>query len=445
MATLTGISETVLRKALDLWRTLWVRVVLFGLLALISIGLTQVVSPLLPQEWRAYVGGDSADRLLDIVSNAMLAATIFSLTIMVSVYAFSASQWTPRVHRLIVQDPTTQNTIATFIGAFVYSLVAIILREVRVYSDDAALVLFLLTVVVLILVVLALIRWVLHLQGFGSLDQTARQVEDITARELRKRLDQPCLGGHPLGDLPEGVEPIRTSQAGYIVQIYQDRLNEIAEEADCEIYLPVTPGHFVHLGQPIAYVTCEVTDELTRELREHVVVDDARGYVQDPRLGLIVLGEIGSKALSPGINDSGTAIDVITRVGRILSSFEREEAHTGAPTYPRLHVPALDPEDLVSDGFGAIARDGADRLEVQLRLQDVLTGLMTHAEEGMALAARRVAIREYRRAMLAMSFGPDRDRLTSVTTEAVREGAAAADRDDETREEKEEREKREEG
>ncbi|NDV01731.1 DUF2254 domain-containing protein [Pseudoroseicyclus tamaricis] len=423
MASIIGISESLVRRAVALWRTLVVRVILFGALALVSIGLTQVISPLLPDEWRAYVGGGAADRLLDIIANAMLAATIFSLTVMVSVYSFSASQWTPRVHRLIVQDPRMQNTIATFIGAFVYSLVAIILREMRVYSDEHALVLFILTTMVLVLVVLALIRWVLHLQGFGQLDQTVRQVEEITARELAKRLETPCLGGARWeGEVPEGATPIRARGAGYVLQIYQDGLNDIAEAHDCHIYMPLPPGTFAHLGEPIAYLGRPLDEELEGKVREQIVTGDARGYVQDPRLGLTVLAEIGSKALSPGINDSGTAIDVITRIGRILSDYRREEAEDG-PLYPRLHIPPLDPEDLVNDGFDGIARDGADKLEVQLRVQDLLTGLMAHSDEAMAVAARRVAIREYCRAMQSMTFEPDRARLRAVANAEVLRGA----------------------
>ncbi|MGZ9809975.1 DUF2254 domain-containing protein [Pseudoroseicyclus sp. H15] len=414
MASLIGISESLARKVLALWRTLWIRVVLMGLLALASIGVTQIIGPLLPDEWMTYVTGTATDRLLDIIANAMLAVTTFSLTVMVSVYAFSAQQWTPRVHRLIIQDPTTQNTLATFIGAYVYALVAIILREVRVFPDDAALVLFVLTVAVLVLIVFALIRWTLHLQGFGSLDTTARQVEEITRRELRNRTEQPCLGGTPLfsrGDIPKEARPLKARKAGYVKQIYQDKLHELAEEHDLQIWISQPPGHFVHLEEAMFYVSGAMDEELEEQLRNHVVTSDTRGYMQDPRLGLIVMSEIGSKALSPGINDPGTAIDAMTRIARLLGEYQSELGEH-EPEYPRLHVLPLQPEDVLEDGFGAMARDGAARLDVQQRLQDILAGLMSHPDKELSRAARAMAVREFRRAMQTLDFAPDREQLT---------------------------------
>lgn len=35
-----------------------------------------------------------------------------------------------------MQDTVTQNTLAAFIGAYVYALVAIVLREVGIFFDD---------------------------------------------------------------------------------------------------------------------------------------------------------------------------------------------------------------------------------------------------------------------------------------------------------------------
>ncbi len=119
---------------------------------------------LLPDKLASYVSGKAADKLLEVIANAMLAVTTFSLTVMVSVYQSSSSQFTPRVHRLIVQDPTTKNTPAAFIGAYVYALTGNILREMAIFTDDRAFLLFVMTVLVLIYVVVSMVRWVLHLQ-----------------------------------------------------------------------------------------------------------------------------------------------------------------------------------------------------------------------------------------------------------------------------------------
>jgi uncharacterized membrane protein len=358
----------------------------------------------------------------------MLAVTTFSLTVMVSVYRASSNQFTPRVHRLIMQDPVTQNTLASFIGAYVYALLAIVMRELGIYVDDRALVLFVMTVLVLAFIVYNLIRWVLHLQTFGSLLDTTRQVEEITRQQFLERLDTPCLGAIPwTGPVPEDAsDPLRAWESGYIQHIYPEALNAAAERHGVELFIISAIGSFVHLNQPLVMLRrkSEAEEDCTEEtlmeaLRETIILGDVRTYDQDPRLGLLVLGEIGSKALSPGINDPGTAIDVVTRTTRVLSAYRDETAGEKGPKYKNLYVRPLNPDDLMEDAFAALVRDGAGIIEVQQRVQGSLDALAQHPDPGLCKAARRRAALSYTRAAQALTADVDLQRLRSSTPNAV--------------------------
>jgi uncharacterized membrane protein len=53
-----------------------------------------------------------------------------------------------------------------------------------------------------------------------------------------------------------------------------------------------------------------------------------RYFEEDPRFGLITLSEIASRALSPAVNDPGTAIQIISSHIRLFSLYnnsQREE------------------------------------------------------------------------------------------------------------------------
>ncbi|WP_299558538.1 DUF2254 domain-containing protein [uncultured Sulfitobacter sp.] len=420
----SSIPTTVLRKARQYTRKLWVRVLLMGLLAIVAVGISQLIEFLIPDELAQSVGGSSADRLLNVIASAMLSVTIFSITVMVSVYQSSSTQWTPRIHRLIMQDRVTQNTLAVFIGAYVYALLGIMLRELGTYKDEHAFVLFWMTVLVLVVIVVYLIRWVLHLQGFGQLIDITRQIEQVTRDQFKERLSLPCLGAIPLtGDVPEDCRPLRAWQSGYIQHIYPEALNALAEEYETDLYLTENIGSFVFLDAPVLHVVQKGADldwdALCEEVRGCLILGDLRTYDQDPRFGLIVMGEVGSKALSPGVNDPGTAIDVITRIGRILSDYKDETETTPDEKLEHIHVRPLDPADLLRDGFGALSRDGAGSLEVQQRLQQTLSGLMQHPDEGLRIAARKMAKNELQRAFQALSFEPDRAALRLSADDSV--------------------------
>ena len=157
------------------------------------------------------------------------------------------------------------------------------------------------------------------------------------------------------------------------------------------------------------------------DIRRLAVLGDVRTYDQDPRFGLLVMSEIGSKALSPGVNDPGTAIDVLNRSARILSLYKDETASDMAPRHDRLHVAPLDPMDLVIDAFAGIARDGAAEVEVQQRLQRVMAGLMHHPDDGLSEAARILGSEFLDRAREAIAWAPDRDRLVAKAAKALRD------------------------
>jgi len=161
-------------------------------------------------------------------------------------------------------------------------------------------------------------------------------------------------------------------------------------------------------------------DALCRDIRETVEIGDLRNYDQDPHFGLIVMGEIGSKALSPGVNDPGTAIDVITRIGRILWEYRDETESDPETLLAHLFVAPLDPADLLRDGFGALSRNGAGTLEVQQRLQQTLAALMRHPDAGLCAAARDMARQELARALETLSFAPDRAALIASADPGVR-------------------------
>lgn len=421
-----SVPKTILRKARQYSRMLWVRVMLMGLMAVSAIGVSQLVEILVSKELAQSLDGSAADRLLNIIASAMLSVTIFSITVMVSVYQSSSTQWTPRIHRLIMQDRTTQNTLSVFIGAYVYALLGIILRELGVYNDSQGFVLFWMTVGVLVIIVVYLVRWVLHLQGFGQLTDTTRQIEETTRCQFKERFAQPCLGARPfVGNLPSGTRQIRAWESGYITYIVPKSLNALAKKHAVDLYLIDNIGSFVFIDAPIFEVHQRADDvdweALCEQVQHCLILGDVRTYDQDPRFGLIVMGEVGSKALSAGINDSGTAIDVITRISRILSYYKDETKRVPEEVLEHIHVRPLDPADLLRDGFGAMSRDGAGTLEVQQRLQQILSGLMRHPEKDLSAAAKEFARSELERATQALVFAPDRDRLRASADESIRD------------------------
>ncbi len=138
-------------------------------------------------------------------------------------------------------------------------------------------------------------------------------------------------------------------------------------------------------------------------------IGDDRTFDDDPRFGLVALSEIASRALSPAVNDPGTAIDIIGTFVRLFVLWDTPVADNQkvACTYDRVEVPELDIHDMFGDAFMAIARDGAASVEVGVRLQKAFRALALADQADMRDAARTHSGLAMARAELALDFQED--------------------------------------
>lgn len=401
--------------AKDIANQLWFTVTLYCLLGITAALSALVIDRFLPQTMSGEIGADAVDRILGIIAASMLTVATFSISTMVQAFASAASGATPRAAQLVVEDRTAQRALATFIGAFMFSLVGLIALSTGVYGSNGRLVLFAATIIVVFLIVVMLLRWIHRLSRLGRLGETIDQVETATLRSIAQRREQPCLGGRLAPKvLPHGRE-LKATGVGYLRRIDSRALSRIAETHDIDIHVTVLPGGFVTRDRRIAVVTGGTAagdDDLVRKIADCFLIGDQRSYEQDPRFGLVVLSEIAARALPPAVIDSGTAIDVIGTVVRVLSHWADGADRPGEKvSYPRLSLPAIAASDLLDDGFGAIARQGAGVLEVNIRLQKALQALAALGDAEMAEAARDHAGQALERACQALDFAQDRDRL----------------------------------
>lgn len=406
---LSGTAMLVLRFA----RRLWVRVSLMALLALMAAVGTTLLEGFIPQGLRTRMPAEAIMPVLTILASGMLAVSTFSLNVMVTAYHAAASQATPRAHRILLADTTTQTVLATFIGAFVYALSAIILIQAGFGAQDSSVMYMAVTVAVVVLVILAMLRWIDHLSDLGSMDATLRKAEAEARNSLKQTRTAPAQGATPLTAetvIPTDASPIPAPQSGYLQLIDAARIDKVLNDAGARVYLHVSPGQFVLKGHAMGYA-CGLDDNGIDAVQAALTLGQYRTFEQDAAYGLLVLSEIASRALSPGINDPGTAIDVIARQERLIWEWACTPPTQDASRYERVFAPALEPETLIANAFASTARDGADKIEVVCRLLHALRSLATSGDRRLAAAARDVANRTRDHAQAALTLEADRERM----------------------------------
>jgi len=395
-----------------LTRRLWFRAALFTLLAVATALVAAVAEPFIPYKITVRIGAKAVDNILGILASSMLAVTTFSLTTMVSAYSAATSNTTPRATRLVIEDRTAQNAIATFLGSFLFSVAGIVALSTGIYGENGRVILFVVTILVIAGIVVTLLRWIERLSGLGRVEETVARVKEATRQAMQQWMERPHLGARPPVPRPASAHQVFPEERGYLQHVDLGRLSALGEEMGQAVHLLALPGTYLHPHRPLLWMESPCGTDAAKRLRAAFILGSNRSYDQDPRFGLIVLSEIASRALSPAVNDPGTAIGVLAAGGHLLAEWAEGQARVPpeAPL-PHVHAPSLSVEDMFDDFFRPIARDGAGMLEVGIRLQKTLRMLaplggfrfaarrhsqtaLEHSEKALGIASERQILRE---------------------------------------------------
>lgn len=399
---------------LRLTRELWVRATAYAALGVGAALLATMGARWVPDAMAERLGGESVEEILTILASSLLAVATFSVGAMVTAYTAVSQAATPRVAALVTSDGQTQRSLATFVGAFLYAIVAVTAINARYYGEGGRAILFLVSLAVVALVAYRLLAWINRLSSLARVGHMIDLVEDRAREALEARRRRPYLGGRP-GVLTSGAL-ILSKATGYVQNVDPDHLEAAAHDRDCQVQILAPPGNFVRRGEALARVSLTHGEEAALDdFRSAFAVGGSRSYDQDPRFGLVVLGEIAAKALSPGVNDPGTAVQVIGAGVRLLDIWlePAAEGQADPSRCSRVLAPPLAEADLLDDIFGPIARYGAGDVPVTVRLLKALQSLA--AEPGrMREPARRMAKDLLARAEYALPIAADRARVRSV-------------------------------
>lgn len=402
-------------------RALWFRPALYAASALAVLLVAPYVATMLPGGLMKLIGLEGVYDLLNALANTLLAVAIFSLGILAASLRSAAQGATPRVRPLLAEDTTARNAISTFIGGFVFAVVGIVILSTGYYSDAAKVLMFFVTCLLILALIVALVRWIGRLSSLGGISESIELAEEATRQALLDIAAEPFLAGTPALSLPPQGHALPPKVPGFVQAIDVGDLSDLAKELDVDLHLCARPGAFVGPGHPLLLANRSLAANEEDRLRGAFVVGRRRTFEADPRFGFVVLSEIASRALSPAVNDPGTAIDVITTSTRLLCEWS-ETAARAQPELrcPRLHVQPVTVDQLVEDAFRWIARDGAKVTEVQIWLLKSLRMLVAQDPERLGPAARALSREVLARAEEALTLSAELKPLRELAAEIER-------------------------
>lgn len=393
-------------------KRLWVTASLYSLLGVIAALIAAVFAPYVPDSLSFSVGSESVGDILNILASSMLAVTTFSLAALVTAYTSVTGSVAPHAAELLVSDSDVRGPLATFIGAFLYAVVGTVAVHTAFYGAGGRVILFFITLGVLAVVVFSMLRWIAELSTLAQVQNVVSRVEEAVRDALASpfaRLaaddgDDPC---------PADAHPVNAEEIGFVQNIDLKGLHDAAERHGLTVWVRALPGDFVHPALPLLSVVGQPTLDpaLAKDLRGRVTVGEQRTFQQDPRWGMTVLGEIAARALSPGINDPGTARDVVVSVARLLTCWVAEE-HAREPEEDAIvRWDPVSPSDLLDAALDPVGRYGASDAPLQAFLHKALKPLVCSDSRTVSEAARKRSAASLQQALQTLDLPADRHQV----------------------------------
>lgn len=340
-------------------------------------------------EWLKFGGGpESARSFLSAIATSILSMTavIFSVTMLV--LQLASAQLSPRVMRSFLRDRRNQVVLALFIATFTYALLT--LREVR---ED-----FVPGITVWIAFLLVLVNIGAFIFFINHIAQSIRagNVIDQVARETLVAIERlyPEAVGDPAEDPAAVVDLLDTPpqrvlrwerRSGVISGIDADAILSLCERQTCTIALVPRVGDFIARDSIVANVWGDSEDVDSQLLQRTIATGIERSMRQDAAFGLRQLVDIAERALSPGVNDPTTAVQVLDQLHDLLAvlmtrTFPTPYRYAQDGTL-RLYLPRPDWDSYVSLAIREIREYGTDSSQVGDRLRLLLQDLLERAPE----------------------------------------------------------------
>jgi uncharacterized membrane protein len=277
-------------------------------------------------------GADGARGMLSSIAGSMItvAGLIFSLTL--STLAQVSSQYTSRLLRNFMRDRPNQVVMGFFVSIFVYCLA--VLRTIRggderVFVPSLAVAFGLLLALVSIGMLIFFIHHIASsIQAANVIGGAAHETEKTFDKLFPKELGEAATPAEE-ADLTAGPAlrwvPIAARESGYIQGIDEEALLAFAQEANGVVRMEYAIGSYVTKGSKLVSVAgYEVGNALpdkdvAKRVNDCYSIGNQRTLDQDAGFGLRQLVDIALKALSPGINDTSTAVMAIDRLGSLLA------------------------------------------------------------------------------------------------------------------------------
>lgn len=267
---------------------------------------------------------ETSRAILTTLISGVLSLTVFSFTMVMVVLSQASTNFSPRLLPGLVSNKRHQIILGVYIGSLLYCILVLIVLGARGVDANSV---GLSTMLAAMLGVFCVGLFVYFIHSISTAIQINNIIDTIfrsSSKYMDRESNQQANSHLGLQEFEMTNDTtIRAHMSGYFRGFDENFIGDSLLEQGLTIEVLPYVGERVWKGMPVLGIRQSIADEELGKLSLCLHLSKSRTDLGDGLGGAIKLMEIAVKAMSPGINDPGTAINAINNLVPLLIKMMR--------------------------------------------------------------------------------------------------------------------------
>ena len=262
---------------------------------------------------------DSARAILTTLIGGTISLMVFSFSMVMIILNQASSNYTPRLLPGLVSDKKNQFVLGYYLGSIVFNIIVLISLNPPAEGTPLKLLSILCGIILGITSLVVFIFFIHAVSTSIQIDNLLNSVFTKAKARLKLLIEQGKKNNEKFEENTDSWNVILNDKSGYYHGFNRADALEIVKKFDTDLQIISYKGQFLLKGMELAKSRKKLSLEQEKNLLELVRFNDTGDIEDNYVLGLKQIAEVGVKAMSPGINDPGTAISTIDYLTDLLA------------------------------------------------------------------------------------------------------------------------------
>lgn len=267
-------------------------------------------------KWLSLKDSSTARTIIATVAAGIISLAVFSFSMVMILLNQAAVNMTNRILDSMIGNRFHQFILGFYIGTIVFAF--FLLSTIRDIDSG----LHIPSISIYSLIIFTIFDIFLFIYFLHYITQSVKYETIINRihQDTFSSLLEYCTEKEDISDFDELQEsyPLQANEPGYLHGFATKSLVKYCCEHDIKIRFLIPQSTYMLKGTVFAQISTKEKEHHEQVLKWIDIFNKQNTISQNPYLGFTQLAEVGIKALSPGINDPGTAILSLNRIADLL-------------------------------------------------------------------------------------------------------------------------------